>query len=182
MLCASSHVHACRLSSPCKLLVSSICSAMLVVQANPVVLCLPVLQARGFNEVFQLLRTVPRLNRATGSHSALMCSGGLFTDNIIRFDNERTQWEARCVVQLCSCENSTAAKLCEGMPARPRMTARTQWGHARPRVTLHIQLQARLFTGHLLMAWAYACLGQSACGATLDICHMHGIGLSWWVQ
>lgn len=70
------------------------------VQANPGVLCLPVLQARGFNEVFQLLRTVPRLNRATGSHSALMCSGGLFTDNIIRFDNERTQWEARCVVQI----------------------------------------------------------------------------------
>ena len=54
------------------------------------------LQARGFEEVFQLMRTAPRLGRAVGT-SALMCSGGYFVDDAVRFSEERQNWEARCV-------------------------------------------------------------------------------------
>lgn len=57
--------------------------------------CLPV-QARGFEEVYQLLREVPRLARQTGSSSVILCGGGLLTDDIVRFGEERAQWESRC--------------------------------------------------------------------------------------
>lgn len=55
------------------------------------------LQARGFEELYQLLRTVPRLGRQTGSTSVMLCGGGLLTDNIVQYGQERAQWEHRCV-------------------------------------------------------------------------------------
>jgi hypothetical protein len=52
-------------------------------------------QARGFDEVYQLLREVPRLARQSGSNSVMLCGGGLLTDDIVRFGEERAQWESR---------------------------------------------------------------------------------------
>jgi hypothetical protein len=52
-----------------------------------------VLQAQGFEQVYQALREVPRLGRDTGSVDAFLRLGGAFTEDIVQFNAEREQWE-----------------------------------------------------------------------------------------
>lgn len=86
---------------PCELLSVAVDSVR-VLCVLPARTCTPhiyirTLQVQGFEEVYDLLSSVPRLDRQTGSAADMQCSGGQFTDNVVLFNEERAKWESRCV-------------------------------------------------------------------------------------
>lgn len=54
--------------------------------------CAMLLQVEVLEQVFRLLRVVPRFSRQAGSSSSMLGAGGTLTDDIVVFSAERAKW------------------------------------------------------------------------------------------
>jgi hypothetical protein len=50
------------------------------------------LQVEVLEQVFRLLRSVPRFSRQAGSSSGMLGAGGTLTDDVVLFNAERAKW------------------------------------------------------------------------------------------